>query len=328
MVLPLTVGIFLVWYFFNRLSPEDLTQLESAFARANYSWVGVSLTLMMLSHASRAYRWKYTLKPLGYTPRFINSFLAVMIGYLVNLAVPRLGEVSRCASMNRVEKIPLNQLIGTVIAERVADFFMLLLMITATLLIEFNTIQDLLNSMLSDASDKIPGTTLIIALLVLGIIGLAALYKIYNSTSENKFVVALQGFLKGLIDGIISIAKMKDKWYFIFHTLFIWLAYFSMFWVCFFCLPETETVPIGGVLAGFVLGGIVIAFTNGGIGAYPLAIQIILAYYGVEEGIGGALGWIIWGSQTIMVIIAGILSFALIAPLNKNYAGTQSTISE
>lgn len=326
-IIPLGLGIFLVWYYFQGLSDNDLNEIVGAFERANYFWVGISLVAATLSHISRAYRWKYPLEALGYKPQFANSFFSVMIGYLLNLAVPRLGEVSRCGFMHRYEKIPFEKLLGTVIAERVADAFILLLSIVAVVFLQYEVIQDLLNDTLSSMFGNISVAMVFTILIGLGIAGIGGLVFIYRVKSENKVIQSIQKIMKGLVDGALSIVKMKKKWAFIFHTLFIWTMYVMMFYLCFFSLPETAHVPFQGVLTAFVLGGITIAATNGGIGAYPLAVQAILALYGVDKTIAGAFGWIVWTAQTVMILVLGALAFTLM-PIYNRSRNEKDTVSQ
>ncbi len=311
--LPLGLGIFLVWYVFSKLTPADIADIKNAFAHTNYFWIGISILLAILSHVSRAYRWKYTLEPLGIKPRFWNSFFAVMIGYLINLAIPRLGEMSRCAVMAKYEKQPFNKLFGTVIAERVADTIILLLFIISVVFIQFDVLYDFL-----EAHGVIAKFTGIKLYLILGLLALAAFagFRLLKN-STIPFFVKIRTAVYGVLEGISAILKMKDRWKFIFHTLFIWLMYVAMFYVAFLALPDTRNVPVDGVITAFVIGGISIAVTNGGIGAYPLGIQQILLLYNIDANTGLAFGWIVWTAQTLMIIVLGGLSFVLLPVYNK-----------
>ncbi|NEQ49861.1 MAG: flippase-like domain-containing protein [Leptolyngbya sp. SIO3F4] len=324
-VLPLGLGLYLVWYFYSNLSEQDKSDILEAFQRADYTWVWLSLIAATLSHVSRAYRWKYTLEPLGYKLDFVNSFFSVMIGYLVNLAVPRLGEISRCGVIHRYEKTPFEKLLGTVIAERVADLIILMATTVTVIFIQYEVIQELLNETLESWFGKFSSGLVITLLVVLIVGGIGALVFVYRTRTQNAFLQRVQALLRGIVDGALSIYTMKRKWAFIGHTIFIWLMYVVMFYLCFFSLPETSDVPLGGVLTGFVLGGITIAATNGGIGAYPLAIQAILMLYGVEKNTAGAFGWIVWTAQTVLVIVLGALSFLLIPAYNRYRNAKQHT---
>ncbi len=316
--LPLALGGYLVWYFFSTLTPEEKDQIAEAVKAANYWWVLLSAIPAVLSHVSRAYRWKYTLDPLGYKPDFWNSFFSVMIGYAVNLAIPRLGEISRCGFMNRYNKIPFDKLVGTVIAERLADAIILLVTITATVLIQYDLISDFVNNLLSDKFGNISGTFVLLVMAGLLVAGLVGLYLVYKIEWKNNVLIKIQGLIQNVISGVASILTMKNKGWFLAHTFFIWLMYFFMLYFNFFALEETSSISFSAALTAFTLGGLAMALTNGGIGAYPLAIQAALALYGFSEAAGGALGWIMWIAQTLLIIVLGAGSMLLMPIYNKN----------
>ena len=315
--IPLGVGIFLIWYVYSLLSPNEKEELFDAMERANYWWIALSIFLGILSHLSRAYRWKYLLQPLNYNPRFLNSFFSVMTGYLINLLVPRLGEITRCGVMSRYEKIPFNKLFGTVIAERIADLTILTILTLSVILAQLSTLKDLLYSIIPN---EISGNTIILICMILFVSALViirVLY-VYLKNSTKPFAIKIKSLIQGFLDGLKSIIEMENRVLFILHTLFIWLMYFAMFYLCFFSLEETSDIPIVGVLAAFVMGGISIIFIQGGIGVYPAAIMEVLFLYEIIKPTGLALGWIIWISQTAMIIVMGVLSLLLISRYNKS----------
>ena len=315
--IPLGVGIFLIWYVYSLLSPNEKEELFDAMERANYWWIALSMFLGILSHLSRAYRWKYLLQPLNYNPRFLNSFFSVMTGYLINLLVPRLGEITRCGVMSRYEKIPFNKLFGTVIAERIADLTILTILTLSVILAQLSTLKDLLYSIIPN---EISGNTIILICMILFVSALViirVLY-VYLKNSTKPFAIKIKSLIQGFLDGLKSIIEMENRVLFILHTLFIWLMYFAMFYLCFFSLEETSDIPIVGVLAAFVMGGISIIFIQGGIGVYPAAIMEVLFLYEIIKPTGLALGWIIWISQTAMLIVMGVLSLLLISRYNKS----------
>ena len=299
------MGGFLVWYSLTIVSPEELAQY---FKSANYSWIALGLCFGILSHLSRAYRWKFLLEPLGYKPRFINSTLAVLVAYLMNIFLPRAGEVSRAAVMTNYENIPFEKGFGTIVAERIADLIMMLIIVGITLFIQFDFIWELLTK------DFNPLKSILSILLVLAIF--IALF-LYIKKGKSNFALKIKKFFFGLKDGVTSIFKMKNKWAFIFHTVFIWVMYVAMFWAT---IPAVEglEVPIGGILIGFIAGGFSIAATNGGVGLYPVAVAGALALFGIDKVTGNAFGWIMWTAQTAMIIVFGGLAFLLLPIVNKN----------
>lgn len=315
--LPLAFGIYVIYYQYHQLEPEQVETIKQSFREANYFWVFLSLFFGTLSHVSRAYRWRYTLSPLGIQVRFLNSFLAVMIGYVANIVFPRLGEVSRCAVIAKYENQPFEKLFGTVVAERVADMIILLSIIVVVLFLQMDILNDTLADMMASAGDP---ALLIKKLAAVGALGLlvlvGGLFLIKNSS--HPFILKIKSFVKGLVDGILSILKMEKKWAFIGHTAFIWIMYMAMFYVPFFALPETATVPLAGVLAAFVMGGLSIVFVQGGIGIYPLFVALVLSLYGVSETSGLTLGWIIWTAQTAMLIGWGAISLIAMPLYNRS----------
>jgi len=304
-IIPLILGGFLVWYSLTIVSPSELIQY---FKDANYWWIALGLVFGILSHLSRAYRWKFLLEPLGYKPKFLNSTLAVLVAYLMNIFLPRAGEVTRAAVMSNYEKIPFEKGFGTIVAERIADLIMMLIIISITLLIQFDFIWELLTK------DFNPVKSIISLLLSVGFfVGLF----LYIKKGKSKFALKIKKFFLGLKDGVLSIFNMKNKWAFIFHTVFIWGMYVAMFWATIPAVNGLE-VPVGGVLIGFIAGGLSIAATNGGVGLYPVAVASALALFGVDKITGNAFGWIMWTAQTAMIIVFGGLAFLLLPVVNKN----------
>ena len=304
-ILPLILGGFLVWYSLSNISLETLGKY---FKEANYSWIILGLFFGILSHLSRAYRWKFMLEPLGFKPKFTNSVLAVLVGYLVNLALPRAGEISRATVLSNYEKVPFEKGFGTIVAERIADLIMMLAIVAITLFVQFDFIYDLLTKNFNP-------TKIIIGLGIL-IIG----FYVFSSSvkkAKSGFLLKIKNFVSGLIEGVTSIFKMKNKWAFIFHTVFIWVMYVAMFWATIPAIEGLE-VPFGGVLIGFIAGGFSIAATNGGIGLYPIAVAGALALFDIPTEPATAFGWIMWTAQTAMIVVFGGLAFLVLPIYNKN----------
>lgn len=304
-LLPLILGGFLVWYSLSKISIETLVQY---FKDANYEWIALGLFFGILSHLSRAYRWKFLLEPMGYKPNFGNSTMAVLVAYLVNYAVPRAGEVSRAAVMTNYENIPFEKGFGTIVAERMADLIMMLSIIVITLFVQFDFIYELLTKNFDPIKIGILLGSLVLAFVV---------FTRFVKKAQSGIGLKIKNFVVGLVEGVTSIFKMKQKWAFIFHTVFIWLMYVLMFWAT---IPAIDGlhVPLGGVLIGFIAGGFSIAATNGGVGLYPIAVAGALALFGIAEEPATAFGWIMWTAQTLMIIVFGGLAFLLLPIYNKN----------
>ena len=304
-ILPLVLGGFLVWYSISKISMDILI---GYFKEANYSWIFLGLFFGVLSHLSRAYRWKFMLEPLGFKPKFTNSVLAVLVGYLVNLALPRAGEVSRALVLTNYEDVPFEKGFGTIVAERIADLIMMLCIILITLFVQFDFIYELLTKNFNPIKISIG-----LAILIIGFYILSSFVK----KATSGFLLKIKTFFAGLTEGVTSIFKMKNKWAFIFHTVFIWAMYVAMFWAT---IPAIDglNVPLGGILIGFIAGGFSIAATNGGIGLYPIAVAGALALFDIPTEPATAFGWIMWTAQTAMIIVFGGLAFLLLPIYNKN----------
>ncbi|MBC2843557.1 lysylphosphatidylglycerol synthase transmembrane domain-containing protein [Winogradskyella flava] len=303
--LPLLLGVVLVWYSLSQISVSKLVQY---FKDADYFWIILGVILGILSHTSRAYRWLYMAEPLGYRPKFINSFMAVYSAYLINFTIPRAGEIARASILTSYEDIPFDKGFGTIVAERVADTIMLLLIVGIALVLEFEFIYDFF-------AKKFNPTTLVIGGVAFLLICIA-LY-LFISKSTSKFAQKVKGFVQGLIEGAFSIFKMKRKWAFIFHTIFIWAMYLSMFYVTTLALPELNNISLAAVLIGFILASFSIAATNGGIGSFPEAIVIAFTLFSMPEDPSRAFGWIMWSTQTLVIIILGGLSLVYLPIYNR-----------
>lgn len=313
-IIPLGLGVFLIWMVYKDLTPDNISDINKSFHEINYVFLLLSVLFGIFSHLSRAWRWKYPLNHLGYKPKIYNSFFTTMIGYFANMGIPRSGEILRCGVMSKYENISFTKLVGTVIAERVADLIILFLCIATVFFIQF----DLLKNYFIELGllDKFSP----LKLLIIGITFLILIFIFYLiiTKSNRSIFTKIRLFLSGIKEGIQSILMMPNRGWFLFHTIFIWLMYFLMFYITFFSLNDIQSVPMGGVFTAFVLGGISIAATNGGIGAYPLAISSVLMLYGVEETTGYAFGWAIWTAQTIMIIVLGLISLILVSKLNQS----------
>jgi len=318
-VVPLGIGIYVIWFQFTQLTDEQLVQIKGSFESADYFWVVLSVIFGMLSHVSRAWRWNYTLEPIGYRNRFINNFFGVMIGYVTHIILPRFGEVWRCVMVSRYEKAPFEKLFGTVLAERVADLLVLVLIIAGVVVMQIARLKD---SLIELVNNNLEHTSLLAVSLKVGLVlvlvaGLGVLMWRIFKVSKNPVVIKLRNMVKGLVDGLLSILKMERKWAFLGHTAFIWVMYLAMFYVPFLALPETSQASIGAVLASFVMASFSIVLVQGGIGVYPIAVANTLVLYGIPYEGGFAMGWIIWVAQTIMIVSLGVASMVLMPIINE-----------
>ncbi|MBL7471947.1 lysylphosphatidylglycerol synthase transmembrane domain-containing protein [Robertkochia sediminum] len=309
-ILPLALGVFLVYYSYRQTTPADRTQIYHTIKEANYFWVVLSLLAGLLSHLFRAWRWNLLLEPMGYHPRFANNIMAIFIAYLANLGIPRSGEVFRATTISTYEKIPFEKGFGTIVAERIIDLIMLLLVVVTAAAFQTEFIVSYLES------KGIHPLKTIAVLAVLGCAGLAFLY--FINRTHIGWLQRIRQLVRGLMEGITSIFKMRRKGAFILYTLGIWIMYIVMFWLIKYSIPETIDLGIASMLVAFVAGAFAMSTTNGGIGLYPLAVGKVLVLYGITQTAADSFGWIMWTSQTLMVVILGAFSFLYLPFYNRS----------
>ncbi len=318
----LGLGIFFIWLFMHNLTEEEKKEIYESFIHANYFWIFVSIVLALISHISRSMRWIILLEPLGFKPRLKNTFFAVMIGYLANLALPRLGEITRCGILARYEKIPLQKSFGTVVTERAIDLVTMLLAFVIAFFVHFNRLKQFgQTAVVKNAVERYnqlenPGYLYYAGALLIAVI-IFVFYKLRHKISHLKLYQKIKEIVFGFIEGFKSLLNIKKPFWFIFHSIFIWVLYLFMSWVVFKSLPETKDLGLGVGLAVLVFGSIAIIVVQGGIGIYPWIVAEILAVWAVPVTAGYAMGWLIWSGQTIMIIVAGILSLILVPIINN-----------
>jgi len=302
---------------------DEETQFYKTIKEANYFWIVISIMLSFVAFFSRAQRWKLALEPLGYETKFWHRYHAIMIGYLINFTIPRAGEASRAATLYQTDKVPFSTAFGSVIAERAIDFILLLFLAAFTAFIGYSDFFELLEQIKnhqfpsSGAKEGFQWKLIVFITMLIGFLFLTFFF-IRKIAFRKKII----GFVKDVLSGLFSIFRLKKPLVYIGHTIIIWSCYILMFALPFYALPQTDHFPLTGILLGFIAGSLGIILTPGGIGIYPVLISLVVAFYIGEEysnaaGIGNALGWIMWLSQTLIMIILGIISFIL---LPKNYS--------
>ena len=305
----MAIGIFFIYLSYRNTTPEDRTNIVTYIQNADYRFVFLSAFFGILSHISRGARWQYLLAPLGYHPKTINSIMAVLIGYLSNLGIPRSGELLRATAMDRYENIPFQKGFGTVIAERVVDLALLMICILLALGLQYDLIADYLN--LIDLNFFQTG----VSLVILSTFFILFLKFIHQST--HPITEKVKQFFQGIWEGMISIKYMKKKGLFAAHTIFIWTMYVLMFWIIKFSIPETVNLGMNAMIPAFVVGGLSISTTNGGVGIYPYSVSLVLIGYGISKESSLAFGWIMWTCQTLMVVTFGAMAFFALPLVNR-----------
>lgn len=322
-VLPFALGVYLIWFIFNSLTPKETETVFRAMKKANYFWIFIFLILAFLSHVSRSLRWMNLLETVGKKPRFLNSFFCVFIAYFMNMILPRAGEAARCAYLAKYEGVSFEKSLGTVVAERIVDVLFLFIIILITLYLQLDLVKVYFLDWKQLISKRIEGINSIyfIAIFLLLMFVLFVVYKMVKSTG---FFAKISSFFKGFSVGLKSVFATKKKWNFLFHSVFIWLMYLGMIWVSFFAFEETSSLPIEACLTTFVLATLAIIITPGGIGAYPLAVMQALLLYGISKESGLAAGWVIWIAQTAMIVLLGGMSLFLMPIYNRKISSVES----
>jgi uncharacterized protein (TIRG00374 family) len=308
-VLPLGLGVFLIWYIYTSFTPEQLAETKEHFNKANYGFVALSVFLGLLSHFSRTYRWNFMLEPMQYYPKLVNNFMAISVGYLMNIFIPKSGEISRGIILDKYENVPFEKGFGTIIAERVVDLIFLLGIAFIALFLKFDVLAEYI-------SESIPKSAIYVAMA--GLVGLGIVILLFLKFSKSKINIKLRTFILGLKEGIFSILKMKKKGAFLFHTCLIWGLYLLSFYTALFALAETTTISFDTIITAFAVGSFTFAFTNSGFGTYPAALAGILSVFGISKTVGVAFGWIVWTSNIASILFFGCLSLLFLPIYNRS----------
>jgi uncharacterized protein (TIRG00374 family) len=303
-------GLF--WYVYR---DQDISLMMSKFANIRYEWIALSALISVASHVSRGWRWAIAMRPLGYQVSVFRTFLAVMAGYLVNLVVPRGGEVARCGLLKRTDNLPITTSIGAVITERTVDFVCLVSISTFTVLMEYDRIGDFLVNKVNISSEGLMLKVWIFgAVAAAGLIGLILVFVYRKALRSIPIINKIFDFGMGLKGGLLSIFKLKRNEFFayIFHTILIWLLYYLMAYVLFFTMPETENLSLMCGLSVLIMGGLgIIVPTPGGVGSYHLFVSTTFVAYGTSEEIGTFFAFLMHSSQTLTIVLVGVISFLI-----------------
>lgn len=320
-VIFLGAGLFLVWWQLKSMTAVERQEFYAAFKHTKY-WLMVPVVFMsLLSHLSRSMRWKLLMEQLGYRPSTRNVFCVTMVGYLANAAIPRLGEVLKCSFLARYEKFKIDKLFGTILVERAFDLFCYLIFIGITILLQINIIGGYLRQKLegfAQAKGFPIWAKLAVAVAVLFVIfyGLRWLARRFP---HNRIVVKLNGFVKGVSDGFKTIKQLRKRSQFVAHTVFIWAMYLLQIYLGFFAMDGTNDLDIRAAFSVLALATLAMIITPGGIGSFPIFVMETLVMYAITEPVGKAFGWLIWGANTAIVIVAGLVSLLLLPFFNKTH---------
>jgi len=313
-VISLAFAGFFLWLALRGL---DFKVIQKSLAKANYLWVAFAAVFALLAYWFRAIRWNLLLEPMGHKISSSNALWSLSFGYLMNLTIPRSGEVARATALYGVEKVPVDKSFGTIILERVVDLICMLGFLGLTLIFKYDAILAFYkNSGININPNKI--------LLVLGGLAVAGvLFFVFKNKFVNVPVLGkIIGFIDGILLGLTSIFKLKEKGKFILYTIGIWVSYyFAAYLVC-FALPETSDFTLADGFFIIVVGtlGMIIP-ASGGIGAFNLAMKYgfmaLFLAMGKSAEFGGEMGltysFISLPLQIVVMLVMGLISIPMLA---------------
>ena len=299
------IGVGLFWLAMQGVEDPEALKRDMRSAQ----WWGITSSFVMgyLAIVSRGIRWNLLLAPMGHRPSPARSVHAVAFSYFANAFVPRSGEVARCAALNQTDDIPVDQLFGTVITERVVDFVMLFGLVGFALLTNLDAFLQLMNEA------QLPATPTLVGLAVLGAAGTGGLWWLSQQHDRDGILGKAAGFLQGIGTGIRSVLAMEKRAQFLAHTFFIWAMYFLMSYVLFKAIPAVNSLGLTDAVLGMVAGGFgMVLPAPGGIGSYHWAVSLGFAAVGFSGDVGFAVANVVWLTQTAMIVVTGGLGYVML----------------
>jgi len=309
----LVVGLILLWFAFHNV---DFKSLSKDLKEANYYWLILSIFFSFVAFVCRARRWQLLINPLGSHPTYWHTFHAMMVGYMANLALPRIGEITRCVALGKKEKIAVDKLVGTVIVERTIDFLSVVLLLIVVLITSGKLINEFLNkSVFIPFREKVLSIwnfswILWVLLALIIIISLCLMIRYRKDLRKIRFFAKMFDIAKGVISGLKTITNLKGKWEFLFLTVLIWINYALMTWVVVFCLESTSDITFWKSIIILVIGGLAMSVpVQSGFGAFHYAVSrglVVIQGVSLEDGLTYAL--LTHESQIIFEILIGVVS--------------------
>ncbi|MCS6820240.1 MAG: flippase-like domain-containing protein [Microscillaceae bacterium] len=310
--LPALIAVGLLYYAFKDIAWTDITE---KFYQADYRWIILATLFFIISNISRAYRWLLLLRPLGYFPTLGKSFLAVMVGYFINLIFPRAGEVSRSAFIQRMAGVSAPTALGTIILERIIDVLMLLSIMFVAILGEYKRLEPLLLNNFLQKIQKLSSFSVIFLVVIGLVISLLSIYFIHRNATlfkTNSILGKIWTLFAKLAKGITSIRRVENPVAFVFHTLLIWFMYFCMSYSLFFCFANTANLGIWVGFVVLVVGAMGMAApVQGGTGAYHILVSAAFVMYGLTQKEGLIMATFMHTAQTLVTMLTGGACFAI-----------------
>jgi hypothetical protein len=318
----LAAGALLLWLAFRNV---DFRSLSNNLKEANYYWLILSVFFGMVAFMSRARRWQLLIHPLDYRPTFWHTFHAMMIGYMANMALPRIGEVTRCVALGKKENLAVDKLLGTVIIERTIDFFSILVLLVIIVFTSGSIINEFLKeSIFIPFRDKVLSYVNLswifwLVIILASVTGLYLLIRYRHNLRKIKFFAKIFDIARGIISGLKTIVSLERKWEFVLHTLIIWISYALMTWVVVFSLESTSHITFWNSLIILVIGGLAMSVpVQSGFGAFHYAVSralVVIQGVSLEDGLTFAL--LTHESQIIFEIIVGVFSIYIMYGMKK-----------
>ncbi len=294
--------------------------IKNVFRSASWFYLILSLIASLLGHVLRSFRWRMMLQSMGYEPKISNTFFAVVIMYMANMALPRLGEVMRCEVIRRYENIPLEKSLGSMLTERLIDVLCLLVLGFIMILLQYTLVYKFFSEQVlgSSTDGNYNGLILKASIAIFLMVAFVFVFIKYIKNGQSKFAVKVKTIVLGLIDGIVSVRKVKNKFLFLIYTVSIWSAYVFTVYFCLKAVPETSILTLNTAITCLFFGSLAIVAVQGGLGVYPLVIGKVLLLYNITESIGYANGWLSWIVQTALILVLGFVCMILLNVLNKD----------
>ncbi len=308
LVVFLGIGVFFIYWFLLKLDASQKDAIWQAFLEADYGWVAIGMACCLLSHFVRALRWQLLFHPIGLHPTLGHTFGSVVVAYLGNLAFPRAGEVMRCATLRTSEGIPVEKSLGTVVTERLIDLLAFALVVVIGLLAMFGQAKDWLYNTLSEKYDNLPNMAMIAgALVVLAVAAFVAYKLFWKRLLRFSLVRRVDRLVRGMVDGVKSILHLGGRRtaLFILYSVVIYLLYILGGLIIFQAFEQTRWLGFTAAFVVYLFGSVGMTLSQGGIGVYPVLVQLALDIYGIPMEVGTACGWLLWSLQQAVVIVVG-----------------------
>ena len=329
LVVFLGIGIFFIYWFLLKMEPDQKRAVWEAFINANYWWVALAMIVSLISHWLRALRWNLLYNAINISPNTNNTFGSVMVAYLANLAFPRLGEVARCATMRTSENIPIEKSLGTVVTERVIDVLLFVVIVVCSLLLMYGEIKDWLYNSLIDKYESLPSVSVLLAIVVGLVVMTWGGYKLFwHKLLRFPIFQKIDQFVHGCIEGFVSIFHLgrMSTIRFIIYSLLIYFLYIAGGLIIMQAFPESKGLGLAAAFTLYLFGSIGMTFSQGGLGVYPVLVQMALSIYGVSVETGTAAGWLLWAAQQAVVIVVGIGYLVYFSQTKKKNNTRQTTL--